>query len=89
MTEVASLDQPTAIASPRGDTSRIYVAEKWGQVRLIKDGVLLPEPALDIRDTVLEGGPSSGGTESPHQGKRGLVGMAFDPYFEENGVLEL
>jgi glucose/arabinose dehydrogenase len=82
---VTGVTQPTAIVAPRcGDSSRIYVAEKWGRVRLIKDGVLLPEPALDIRDAVLEGGPQQG-SELMNQGKRGLVGLALHPNFAENG----
>lgn len=85
-TEVASGTQPTAIAAPRGDQSRIYFTEKWGRIRLIKDGVLQPEPALDLRDKVLEGGPQgSTGPEMQNQGKRGLVGLAFHPNYEENG----
>jgi glucose/arabinose dehydrogenase len=78
--------QPTAIAAPRADTTRLYVTEKWGRIRLIKDGVLQAEPALDIRDAVLEGGPQTG-AELMNQGKRGLVGLAFHPNYAENGRL--
>lgn len=85
LTEVVSgVTQPTAIAAPRGDNSRIYVTEKWGRIRLIKNGVLQPTPALDIRDAVLEGGPQNG-AELMNQGKRGLVGLAFHPNYEQNG----
>lgn len=86
LTEVSSATQPTAIAAPRCDPSRLYFAEKWGVIRLIKDGVLLDEPALDLREAVLEGGPQgSDGPEMQNQGKRGLVGLAIHPNFEENG----
>ena len=87
LTEVVSgATQPTAIAAPRADTSRLFFTEKWGRIRVIKDGVLLPEPALDMRDAVLEGGPQgSSGDELQNQGKRGLVGLAFHPNYEENG----
>jgi glucose/arabinose dehydrogenase len=76
--------QPTAIAAPRADNTRIYFTEKWGRIRLIKDGVLLPDPALDMRMAVLEGGPQNG-AELEHQGKRGLVGLAFHPNYADNG----
>jgi hypothetical protein len=76
--------QPTAIVAPRGDRTRLYVTEKWGRIRVIKDGALLPDPALDIRDLVLEGGPQNG-AELMNQGKRGLVGLAFHPNYEQNG----
>lgn len=87
LTEVtANATQPTAIAAPRADTSRLYFTEKWGRIRLIKDGVLQEEPALDMREAVLEGGPQgSTGDELENQGKRGLVGLAFHPNYEENG----
>jgi glucose/arabinose dehydrogenase len=85
-TEISQATQPTAIAAPRGDTSRLYFTEKWGIVRVIKDGVLLEEPALDMREAVLEGGPQgSTGPEMQNQGKRGLVGLAFHPDYEANG----
>jgi glucose/arabinose dehydrogenase len=87
LTDVAmGVTQPTAIAAPRADTTRLYVTEKWGRIRLIKDGVLQAEPALDIRDAVLEGGPQTG-AELMNQGKRGLVGLAFHPNYAENGRL--
>lgn len=86
LTEVSAAQQPTAIAAPRHDNTRLYFTEKWGAIRLIKDGVLVSEPALDISDAVLEGGPQgSTGTELEHQGKRGLVALAFDPNYETNG----
>jgi len=87
LTEVAKGTQPTAIASPRCDNTRIFFTEKWGRVRLIKNGTLVEEPVLDMRDAVLEGGPqgSQGGQELMNQGKRGLVGLAFHPNYEENG----
>jgi len=86
LTEVVGtgLEQPTAIAAPRADPTRLYVTEKWGIIRLIKDGVLQTTPALDIRTAVLEGGPQAG-NELLHQGKRGLVGLAFHPEYETNG----
>jgi hypothetical protein len=86
LTEVGagSKFQPTAIAAPRADPSRLYFTEKWGQIRLIKDGVLQAEPALDMRTAVLEGGPQTG-AELQHQGKRGLVGLAFHPNYADNG----
>lgn len=85
LTQVATgVTQPTAIASPRADNTRIFVAEKWGRIRLIKDGVLQSTPALDMRAAVLEGGPQAG-NELMNQGKRGLVGLAFHPNYADNG----
>jgi glucose/arabinose dehydrogenase len=83
---VTGVTQPTAIASPRYDTTRIFVTEKAGRIRLIKNGMLQSTPALDMRAAVLEGGPQPG-AELTGQGKRGLVGLAFHPNYETNGRL--
>src|SRR6185436_5566917 len=61
LTAIAEARQATAIAAPPGDPSRIFFLEKGGLVRVIKDGKLLPEPALDINTKVLEGDPGGGG----------------------------
>ncbi len=54
---------------------RILVAEKNGEVRLIKDDALLPSPALSL-------GVSTGG-------ERGLMSIAADPDFAENRFIYL
>src|SRR6185503_464552 len=71
-TQIASgLKQPTAIAvAPDG---RVFVAEKKGLLRIIKDDALLPAPFLRI--TVF------------FNGERGLLGVAFDPDFAHNGYV--
>jgi glucose/arabinose dehydrogenase len=67
-----SFDQPLYVTSPPGDTSRLFVVEKTGVIRIIKNGVLLPAPFLDIHTRV------SAGTE------QGLLSLAFDPRFATN-----
>lgn len=62
------LISPTAVAiAPDG---RIFVAEQSGQIRLIKNGVLLPTPFLQLLVDDLE--------------ERGLLGIALDPDFAVN-----
>jgi glucose/arabinose dehydrogenase len=65
-TQVASgLLTPTAMAfAPDG---RLFVCQKGGQLRVIKDGVLLATPFVSL--TV------------DSSGERGLLGVAFDPGF--------
>src|SRR5687768_8648181 len=62
---LTGLDEPTAMTfAPDG---RIFVTEKGGDVRVVKNGKLLDEPALSIRvDTYFE---------------RGLDGIVLDPDF--------
>ena len=71
-TRIASgLDQPTAISmAPDG---RLFVCEKKGRLRIIKNGALLPTAFLKV--TVIG------------DGERGLLGVTFDPDFEHNGYV--
>ena len=68
-TTIASgLASPTAMAFvPDG---RIFICQQGGQLRVVKDGVLLPAPFLTV--TVSSAG------------ERGLLGVAVDPSFEIN-----
>ena len=67
-TVVAGLSAPTAMQfAPDG---RIFVAEQSGQLRVIKNGVLLPTPFLTLTVDA--------------SGERGLLGVAFDPDFVVN-----
>ncbi|MGB3634285.1 MAG: PQQ-dependent sugar dehydrogenase [Rubrobacteraceae bacterium] len=64
------LNRPTAMAfAPDG---RLFVTEQGGAVRIIKDGELLATPFAKF-------GASSIATA----GERGLLGIAFDPWFEK------
>ncbi|MDO8572261.1 MAG: PQQ-dependent sugar dehydrogenase, partial [bacterium] len=65
---------PTAMTfAPDG---RIFVAEKGGAVQVVKNGALLPTPAITL-------------TDINTFGDRGLIGMAVDPNFAANGYLYL
>ncbi|WP_437758488.1 PQQ-dependent sugar dehydrogenase [Sorangium sp. So ce1389] len=91
LTPVASgLSTPLFLTSPPGDTSRMFVLEKDGVVRLIKDGVLRSTPFLDIRGgtSCPPSRPASANplvcTPSP-TAEGGLLGMAFHPNYASNG----
>ena len=59
------LDGPSGMdIAPDG---RIFVLERRGKVKIIKDGHLLPTPFVDL--------------PSQDTGDRGLIGIAFDPDF--------
>ncbi|MBK9272092.1 MAG: PQQ-dependent sugar dehydrogenase [Saprospiraceae bacterium] len=53
---------------------RIFVIEKQGRIRIIQNGILLPDPYLNIVSKV-----NSRGNE------QGLLGMAFHPDYASNG----
>ncbi len=71
---VGGLRQPVDLKHA-GD-GRLFVVEKQGVIRIVRDDVLLPDPFLDLRDRV-----GSGASE------QGLLGLAFHPRFAENGRL--
>ena len=66
LTRVATLSQPDAMAVRAGDGA-LYVAEKRGRVRAVRNGSVDPTPVLDISGDV------STGTE------QGLLGVTFSP----------
>ena len=67
----ATFDLPVAaVGAPSGD---LYVAEKAGVVRVVRDGALQAEPFLDLRDEV------HGGLDY------GLLGLALAPDFGTSG----
>jgi glucose/arabinose dehydrogenase len=66
---------PTYLTSPPGD-ARLFVLEKAGNIRVIKGGILLPTPFLDLTDQVNSTG-----------GETGLLGLAFFPDYASSGRL--
>ena len=74
LVEVAnSLESPTAIAFPPDGTRRMFVTEQAGRVRVVRDGITLSTPFLDLRDAVATAG-----------GEQGLLGIAFHPRYAVN-----
>jgi glucose/arabinose dehydrogenase len=69
-----NLAAPDYAISPPGDTHRLFVVEQNGLLRIIQDGTLLPDPALDIQSRVAPPlNPASPNDE------RGFLGLAFHP----------
>ncbi|HTM45400.1 MAG TPA: PQQ-dependent sugar dehydrogenase, partial [Polyangiaceae bacterium] len=73
---VSAIEAPVLLLAAPGDAARLFVVSRAGGVWIIQNGALLPEPFLDLTDTV---SANSGGAEY------GLLGMAFDPDFASNG----
>jgi glucose/arabinose dehydrogenase len=67
----AGLDLPVTMEfAPDG---RLFVSEKDGALRVIKDGALLEQPFATLA--------------ANSEGERGLQGIAFDPDFDRNGYV--
>ena len=67
----SGLASPVFLAQPLDD-GRIFVVEQAGRIRVIRSGVLLTTPFLDISARVLAGG------------ERGLLSVAFHPQYATN-----
>src|ERR1700750_182588 len=73
-TERLLAEGPTnATAMAVAPDGRLFVCPQGGRLRVIKDGVLLPEPFATF--------------EVDSTGERGLLGVAFDPDFAQNGFV--
>jgi glucose/arabinose dehydrogenase len=66
------LSFPVFLTSPPGD-ARLFVVEKAGRIKIIKDAQILARPFLDIVGEVSSGG------------ERGLLSVAFHPDYASNG----
>src|SRR5262245_36406660 len=75
-TRVASgLSQPLFATAPPDDTGRLFLVEKTGQIKILDlvTGQVLATPFLDVSGQIST------------DGERGLLGLAFDPDFANNG----
>ena len=74
LTKIGDFSEPVYVAQPRGEDADLYVVEKTGAIRVVRNGRILPQPFLDISELV------SGGSE------QGLLSMAFSPDYSRDGV---
>ncbi len=73
----SGMARPIYLTQAPGDSTRLFVLEKQGRVRIIKNGVLLPTPFLDI-DSIVQGGTSA-------SSEQGVLGLVFHPDYQTNG----
>jgi len=74
---VGGLEWPVYVAAPAGDEHRLFVVLQNGLISIVKDGVLLAEPFLDIDALV---------PDVSTYDERGLLGLAFHPDYASNGT---
>ena len=68
------LSSPLFLTSPPGDFQRQFVLEQnTAQIKIIKNGSVLPTPFLDLNSKAGSGG------------EQGLLGLAFNPNYATNG----
>ncbi|HTI71143.1 MAG TPA: PQQ-dependent sugar dehydrogenase [Candidatus Limnocylindria bacterium] len=69
------LVDPIHVASPNDGSGRLFVCERNGVVRIVKNGKVLAKPFLDIKDKTLSSFL-----------EEGLYSIEFHPKFKENGL---
>jgi glucose/arabinose dehydrogenase len=74
LVRVGDFDVPMYVASPPHDPSRLFVVERAGVVRLVRNGTTLPTPVLDISNDVNT------------DGERGLLSIAFPEDYATSGL---
>ena len=72
MLVASGLSSPLYVAAPPGDSTRLFIVERGGTIRVLWNGTLLGTPFLNITSKVLAGG------------ERGLLSVAFDPGYATN-----
>jgi glucose/arabinose dehydrogenase len=68
-----AFSQPLFVTAPPGDLDRLFVVEKTGRVRVVRNDALLARAFLDLRGAVSA------------TGERGLLGLAFHPDYASTG----
>jgi glucose/arabinose dehydrogenase len=71
---IGGLDQPVHIAHAGDGSGRLFVVERPGRIRIVKNGQLLLTPFLDITSRVRSTG-----------GEQGLLSVAFPPNYAGQG----
>jgi glucose/arabinose dehydrogenase len=72
--QIGKFDSPVYVTAPPGDTSRVFVVEQGGTIRVVRDGKKLSTPFLDVRGKVTAGG------------EQGLLSLAFAPDYATSGL---
>lgn len=75
LTRLASgVTEPLYVAQPPGEEQDLYVVEKGGRILILTESGFSSTPFLDVTARTL------------NSGERGLLGLAFHPQFETNGL---
>ena len=69
------LVDPIHVTGPKDGSGRLFICERHGIVRIVKDGKLQEKPFLDLRDKTLSSFL-----------EEGLFCIEFHPKFKENGL---
>jgi glucose/arabinose dehydrogenase len=83
-TPIRAVEVATGLAGPLfvthapGDTSRLFILERSGRIKILRSGTVLTRPFLNVSSLI-----------TSSSGEQGLLGMAFDPHYATNGYFFL
>jgi glucose/arabinose dehydrogenase len=70
----SGLSKPVLVTNAHDGSGRLFIVEKTGKIRILKNGALLPTPLINLTSQVSTGS------------EQGLLGLAFHPSFKTNGL---
>lgn len=77
---VSGLNRPLYISHSNDDSNRLFLVEQSGNIWIIENGVKLDQPFLNVSSLISQSALSATYTE------QGLLGLAFHPDYEHNGL---
>lgn len=81
LTQVADrFKRPLFVTHAADGSNRLFLVEQVGRVWILRDGVRTTEPFLDLSKLISRSAQTESFTE------QGLLGLAFDPAFSDNGA---
>ncbi len=70
----SGLSNPVFVAAAPGDNDRLFIVEKSGRIKILKNGIVQGTLFLDITSVVSTAGSN----------ERGMLGLAFHPDYQNN-----
>lgn len=71
---VGQFNSPTKVTHAGDGSGRLFIADQNGQIRILANGAVLPQPFLDLSAKLVN--------LSTNYDERGLLGLAFHPDYE-------
>jgi glucose/arabinose dehydrogenase len=75
LTKLGDFDEPLYLTQPSGESADLFVVQRGGQIRVIHNGKVLPQPFLDVGNLITTAGQ-----------EQGLLSMAFAPDYAKSGL---
>lgn len=87
---LTQITSPVYICHAGDGSKRLFVCDQAGQIRIIRDDMLLPVPFLDLTAKLVPKAPTSYPFPlSLNYDERGLLGLAFHPNFNRKDINNL